>query len=811
MGFNAERRFTGDKAAELFPVLAYSDDSKLFLTDDQSLCFAYLCNPLPGSDQKASDRINVLLNGDWPDDTLMQFTLYGGQDIHHTLNRMADMRHGKGTDLTKQNAVFRKKFLIGGTEEAVEPNSGVKIRDTMLIITVKIPINDPTPNDKEVKKISDKMSSFGQSLRTVGLDPVLINNHMYVHLMNNLLCWSESASWRAGEQLCAEDDKPLRDQILDYDTSINVDASGVWLGEPAEEGSMRVSNLSVKRFPKVFQFGSAASYIGDLMLGSRGIRDNFMISATIHYPNPHKTKSSMERKRQWAVNQAYGPMLKFVPMLAAKKHGYDVLFEAIEDGDSFIRLHLGLTLFTRTEEQAIMAVSNARSYWGELGFGIMEDKFFNLPLFLNRLPFGADRDAMRDTFRFKTMGTRHAIPMLPIFSDWKGTGNPAMTFISRNGQLMSVNLFDSSTNYNACIAAQSGSGKSFLANEMISSYLAMGGKVWAIDVGFSYKDLCEVYQGDFIQFNNESKICLNPFPLIHDYGDEEDMIVGLVSAMAAPTQHLTDFQTASLKKAIRTIWDQKGKGMTIDDLEALLLTSEDRRIRDIGDQLYPFTSKGEYGRYFYGENNVTFQRDFSVLELEELKGRRHLQQVVLLQLIYQIQQDMYLGERDRPKIVLIDEAWSLLTEGDVAKFIEHGYRRFRKYGGSAIVITQSVTDLYDSPTGRAIAENSANMYLLGQKSEAIAALEKEERLPISRGGYTILKTVHTEVGRYSEIFFLTDYGSGIGRLMVDDYHKILYSTHPKDVHAISQRRKAGMSIPDAVRDIMRERGLLEAE
>ncbi|ORP14430.1 hypothetical protein B7943_12470, partial [Vibrio cholerae] len=76
-------------------------------------------------------------------------------------------------------------------------------------------------------------------------------------------------------------------------------------------------------------------------------------------------------------------------------------------------------------------------------------------------------------------------------------------------------------------------------------------------------------------------------------------------------------------------------------------------------------------------------------ELEELKGRKHLQQVVLLQLIYQIQQEMYLGERDRRKIVFIDEAWDLLTQGDVGKFIETGYRRFRKYGGSAVTVTQS--------------------------------------------------------------------------------------------------------------------------
>ncbi|EJS83245.1 sex pilus assembly protein, partial [Pasteurella multocida subsp. multocida str. Anand1_buffalo] len=116
------------------------------------------------------------------------------------------------------------------------------------------------------------------------------------------------------------------------------------------------------------------------------------------------------------------------------------------------------------------------------------------------LAFGADRQAMNDLFRFKTMATRHVIPLLPLFADWKGTGTPVINFVSRNGQIMSVSLYDSGSNYNCCIAAQSGSGKSFLVNEIISSYLSEGGQCWVIDVGRSYEKLCEVYDGEFLQF-----------------------------------------------------------------------------------------------------------------------------------------------------------------------------------------------------------------------------------------------------------------------------------------------------------------------
>ena len=90
-----------------------------------------------------------------------------------------------------------------------------------------------------------------------------------------------------------------------------------------------------------------------------------------------------------------------------------------------------------------------------------------------------------------------------------------------------------------------------------------------------------------------------------------------------------------------------GTALTPDLLADSLNASPDQRIRDLGTQLFPFTSGGEYGRFFAGGNSMAFSGRLTVLELEELKGRKHLQQVVLLQLIYQIQQDMYLGERDR--------------------------------------------------------------------------------------------------------------------------------------------------------------------
>ncbi|MEE4299907.1 MAG: DUF5934 domain-containing protein, partial [Pseudomonadales bacterium] len=481
----------------------------------------------------------------------------------------------------------------------------------------------------------------------------------------------------------------------------------------------------------------------------------------------------------------------------------------LDAGDRPVKAYLGIALFTPKSE-ASKAASNVRTYWRELGFQVLPDRCFSLPLLLNCLPFGADRKAVQALQRYRTLSASHIVTLAPVFGDWKGHTSPVVQLIGRQGQLMSFDLYaPGSTNYNAVVAASSGSGKSFFANELIATNLAVGGRAWVIDVGRSYQKLCDSLGGQFIEFTAKSNAVINPFDLIEDWSQESDQIAGLVEAMAAPSTPLEDYHRAGLKRVLGRLWKEEGADLGVDKIAAALLAETDQRLRDVGEQLFPFTTDGEYGRYFAGRNTIKFDADLVVLELEELKGRKHLQQVVLLCLIYQIQQAMYLGqqrgEARRRKLLMIDEAWDLLTAGAVGHFVMEGYRRFRKYYGSAVTITQSLADLYENPNGRAIASNCCHSLLLRQPSQIIDQLHAEKRLPLAGGGVELLKTVHTQPGAYSEIMLLSDGGGGIGRLVVDDFRKLLYSTQPAEVAAIRERCDAGMSVEAAINDILGSR------
>ncbi|MBF0391705.1 MAG: type IV secretion system protein TraC [Alphaproteobacteria bacterium] len=795
-----------ERAPDLFTVLAYDDDSKLFYGEDQTLGFAFVCRPLVGLNEAAEQGLPVLLNINWPTDAIVQWSLLGLPDVFDRLDDMMVMRLGQQDRLLREMVAARHDFLLDAVDQPFSQRNRLRLRDVHLVMTVKAPLFGQEPSEEDIETFRQTRLSVEQQLTTIGLAPEAMTAERWQRLMTVILNMHPEASWRRKVPAEVVDDRPLREQVLDFGGDVQVERNALTLG-----GKMRVAVMSVKRWPRLVQFGHAAAYMGDVWRGVNGIREPFVLTATVHYPDQMKLKSKVANKGMMITRQTFGQMRHFLPILGLKKDDHDEMQDAFDAGDRPVRLNITLCLFAPTEHELVQACSNAETYWGNLMFTMMRDEFFVLPLFVNALPLCSELSVLDETRRFKSMCTRHVLPLLPIFGDWKGTGSPLLTVISRNGQFMGVNPWSSHSNYNSVIAATSGAGKSVFANELIAGVLSCGGIVWVIDVGYSYLKQCKLFGGDFLRFSTDSDLCLNPFPLIkeddqEDFLEQFDMLTGLIAAMAAPTEKLTDLQMAQVKRTLSEVWAEKGRQTIIDDIAERLLAHEDPRVRDVGTQLYSFTAKGEYGRYFNGENNVTFRNRFTVLELEELKGRKHLQQVVLLLLIWQVQSAMYLGDRSRQKLVLIDEAWSLLGEGaGIDTFFETGFRRARKYNGCMTIVTQSILDLSDKGVGRAVLANTANTFLLRQKTQVIEELKNGKKLDLTDGGYEWLKTVHTVSGDYSEVLIISDLGTGIGRVILDPFTLLLNSSHPNDVAAIEKYSNMGLDIVDAIKGVLRDR------
>ena len=803
-------RMGDGRAAELFLPVAYSQEDYLFYLDrgTGALGFAFICEPAPGADPHNKERLQVLLNADWPTDTMMQVLLYAGPDIKDAVDEYSILRRKQGNELLQAAIKERERFLWRGTDQTIDRQSGMIVRDTKLYITASIPLADPTPTEAEIDRARELRGHLKETLANAALMPRAMDSAAYLRTMDSVLSHDPDAVWRSVSHNQPDEHSLLRDQLLDHDRAIEADANGLWIG------NTRVRTLSPKRFPQALRFGYAATYLSDMMSGTRGIRGRCLFAAVLHFPDPRKQRDKISRERLYTTNQALGPLVRFAPRLKRKKEGYDILNEALENGNRPVRLMWSLTLFNESEDESTRAASNAKSYFGERGLMLLEDRYVNRAVFLNSLPLNAEVEAVPDLFRFKTMSSVHAAALLPLFADWKGNGPAYMTFVGRSGQLQTVDLFASNSNYNAVVAAQSGSGKSFLANEILTNYLSAGADVRVIDIGYSYKNLCDLVEGQYLDFEAGAEaICLNPYSLVHSYEEEEDSLVSLIMAMSDPTGDTASgsenyaVQQAELKRIQGELYVEKGNELLVDDVAQRCLDHDDQRIRDLGTRLYPFTSNGAYGGFFNGRNNVDFRNSMTVLELEALKGRQHLQRVVLLQLIYQIQQEMYRGDRSKRRVILIDEAWEHLQAGGsaVAAFIEDAYRRARKYGGSIIMLTQTIGDLHGSSVGRAVAANSAFSFFLGQRADTIDQAVNDGHLSLSAPAVQLLKSVKTEKGRYSEIFLQAGESLGVARLIVEPFRQVAFSNDAETPPEIRRRRERGMSTGEAIASIARER------
>lgn len=796
-----------------FPVLAHEQDADLFQIAGAGNIDGYIGAmlygfPVAGLDETTLDRLKGALSNDIPAGAFIQISLLSTPDIDQFVNAYQQSRDIPSLHyLTpEQQAILtemvdnRAELYRHGKEVPLVAASGVKCNSTTVFVSIKVPTKGHRPSEREVKDTSALVSKVAESMATFGLHLQRSDAAKYIATLRRITHMHDHVTDHYDE------DRPIRDQIMGPGDRVEIHDRSVRINDT------HIGVLSVKRLPKSARLTMMNHFIGDPRGLGNQITEPYMMTLTLHYPDQAKKAAEIRRNAQVINYQAYGPMLRWVPRLAYKKHGFDVMLHTMEEGAVLVEMNFSLVLFGRDEESLTRLMSATRTYYGSFGLEMAEDRHVCWPVVFNTLPLFPSGESIRLTHRFHTMAVKHAVNFTPILSEWRGTGlGSAMMFLSRRSQPVLFDLYDSSSNYNGVIFAEGGGGKSYLTQQIIMDYLSKGAKVWVIDVGRSYYKLCKAVGGEFISFNSDSKVCLNPFTEVIDIDEDLDVLKAVLAKMAAPTSSLEDRLLGRLEEAIKACWSRKGNTMTVTDVAEYLKNQSTEDVQRLGDMLYSFTRHGGYGSWFDGTNNLNFDSNLVVLELEELNSKKALQQVVLLQLISKIQYEMFVEESSggtAPRIVVIDEAWDLLNDngGGVSRFMEAGYRRFRKYNGAALVVTQSINDLYNSASGRAIAENSAHMLILQQNAETIDAARKSGRIGIGDYGFHMMRSVHTVPGKYSEVLLYTKSGWGVVRLVTDRFTQVLFSTKGAERNEVMSAIESGVPTVQAVNEFIERNG-----
>lgn len=778
----------------LLPYDHYDSKTQIFY-NKKSLGFILEAAPLTSANEQTVQILSSILTDMLPVNADLQCLLWASPKIGEAIDAFAYHRSQTG-DIFQWLAQKRADFLKQGASPAVSSSSAL-LRDFRLYLIVSIPCKKHEGAIGTLQQIREDIVS---SLKSIQLAHQSMDIHEFIGWMRDLFnpsdaCYRNKTQWQPLESL------PL--QLTDPEYHLQVHSNQLLLQSEAESYSVRC--LTVKDFPPTMMPGQMTDSIGQLFNTALQIPCPFLISFHIR---PLDQEKSIAMSQMHAMNKestARSHMAKFRPNIQQESQDWAFVRDRLSKGDKLVKVFYQVLLYSPLEQ----ANSNERKVldlYRANGWKLRKSSFLQLQSWLAMCPMMMSEGMFEDLHhmgRLRTLNAFAATNLLPLQGEYKGTRQLGLLLPGRRGQIANWNPFDNPEgNYNVAIAAKSGSGKSVLTQEYIVSLLGSGGQVWVIDVGRSYEKTCHLLGGEWIEFKKETPISLNPFTCIEHFDESLELLKPLVATMARPHGNITDEEIAYVEKALKAAWIEKGNRASMDTVVDWLDAQSDSLCQKLAHLLYTYTEQGMYGRYFQGKCTLNFNNPLVVLELEELKSKKDLQKIVLLVLMYQIAQSMFLGNRTQPKSCVIDEAWDLL-DGDnmaAAKFIETGYRRARRYNANFVTITQSINDYFKNPTAIAAYENSDFNVILNQKAEAIDQLKASKRLDLDPYTEKLIKDLK-KTEDYSECVIKSPQGISLHRILLDPYSRILYSSKGEEFEAVKRLQAQGYTLQEAIAQV----------
>ena len=428
------------------------------------------------------------------------------------------------------------------------------------------------------------------------------------------------------------------------------------------------------------------------------------------------------------------------PLSETALRDIEALRDAITQGiEHFFQFAFYVTIYAKSEEELDRYSSEVESLFGskliytKAGFYQAEQGFNST------IPLG--NDELMITYN---MNTSPIAASFPFISSDLTSDNGILYGINRHNN--SLILFDrfSLQNANAVLFAASGAGKSYTVKLEILRSLMMGTDVIVIDPEMEYKHLSDAVGGTYINVSLASDAKVNPFDLPRAVGEGtkvDDIIRSAVITLKGLLRIMigtpigeegklgfTPEEDSILDRALIETYAKKDitpdltslaeiEAPIMQDFQDVLEGMEGAEA--IVARLKKYTD-GTFSGLLNSPTTVEMKNQLVVFSVRDLEDE--LRAVGIYTIVNYIW-NVVRSERKK-RILVIDEAWWLMTNDDSAKFIFALVKRARKYWLGVTTITQDVNDFLRSPYGQAIVTNSALQFLLKQSPSAIDLIQK---------------------------------------------------------------------------------------
>jgi conjugation system TraG family ATPase len=297
------------------------------------------------------------------------------------------------------------------------------------------------------------------------------------------------------------------------------------------------------------------------------------------------------------------------------------------------------------------------------------------------------------------------------------------------------------TNRNKFILGPSGSGKSFFTNHMVRQYYEQGAHVLLVDTGNSYQGLCELIKGKtkgedgvYFTYTEDNPIAFNPFYTddgVYDIEKRESIKTLILTLWKRDDEPPTRSEEVALSNAVSGYIERIKQGdskpsfngfydyVLIDYwkvLEEKKVREKDFDLANFLNVLEPYYKGGEYDYLLNSDKQLDLlSKRFIVFEIDAIKDHKILFPIVTI-----IIMEVFINKMRRlkgvRKLILIEEAWKAIAKEGMAEYIKYLFKTVRKFFGEAIVVTQEVDDIIQSPIVKeSIINNSDCKILLDQR------------------------------------------------------------------------------------------------
>lgn len=407
----------------------------------------------------------------------------------------------------------------------------------------------------------------------------------------------------------------------------------------------------------------------------------------------------------------------------------DYLDEAEANNKKFIRMNCSLFIWHEEFERFNELRSAAEKAFQKLEISPLKIDGQALDFFLENVPGNASK--IKKYFRF-------VIPaeICTIFLNLESTvikNKSGVVFCDIiNEEPIAIDLWDRPlkigqiVNRNRLIFGPSGTGKSFLINHIVSQYFEQGHHVIIVDIGNSYKKLCLLAKGVYLEYEEDNPLTFNPFNISDISIDKKEFLISMLlfvwkgdgkkptreekNILAQYIELYYEERDESNVKNFSTFYDFvkdtpiKESGAYFDKKSFLLATAE-------------FYEGGSYGEILNSREKADYLNNrFIVFELDNIKDHPILFPLVAMLLI-ETTMDKVRQFKGVKKSIFIDECWKPLSKGTMVSFIKYLYKTIRKFYGEVAIATQDVDDILATDAGAAMINNTDTFLMLSHEKK----------------------------------------------------------------------------------------------